>query len=95
MFGRPPSESTVRRTLDSLDETALRQIAKARKKVRRYVWGLLAGRPGGFPWLLVAGKLLTGWVVIDLDATLIAAQSDKQGAAVTFKKAMEPVRISV
>jgi hypothetical protein len=34
----------------------------------------------------VAGKLLTGWVVIDLDATLITAHSDKQGAAATFKK---------
>jgi hypothetical protein len=28
---------------------------------------------GGFAWLTVAGKLLTGWVVIDLDATLITA----------------------
>jgi hypothetical protein len=34
----------------------------------------------------VAGKLLTGWVVIDLDATLITAHSDKQGAAATFKR---------
>jgi hypothetical protein len=54
--------------------------------VRRHVWGLLALRPGGFPWLMVAGKLLTGWVVIDLDATLITAHSAKAGAAVTFKK---------
>jgi hypothetical protein len=50
------------------------------------VWDLLAGRPGGFPWLLVAGKLLTGWVVIDLDATLITAHGVKQGTAATFKK---------
>jgi hypothetical protein len=35
VFGQPPSESTLRRILDSLDETALRQVAKARKKVRR------------------------------------------------------------
>ncbi|MBN1630593.1 MAG: IS1380 family transposase, partial [Thermoleophilia bacterium] len=34
----------------------------------------------------VAGKLLTGWIVIDIDATLIAAHSAKTGAAVTFKK---------
>jgi hypothetical protein len=34
----------------------------------------------------VAGKLLTGWVIIDMDATLITAHSDKQGAAATFKK---------
>lgn len=36
--------------------------------------------------MCVAGKLLTGWEVIDLDATLITAHSDKQGAAATFKK---------
>ena len=34
----------------------------------------------------MAGKLLTGWVVIDMDATLITAHSDKTGAAVTFKR---------
>ncbi|MBS2967108.1 hypothetical protein KGA66_29010, partial [Actinocrinis puniceicyclus] len=36
-------------------------------------------------WLVVAGKLLTGWVVIDLDATIIESSSKKQGAAGTFK----------
>jgi hypothetical protein len=86
VFGDPPSDSTVRRTLDSLDEAALKRIAKARGKTRRRVWDLLAKRPGGFPWLCVAGKLLTGWVVIDLDATLIGAHSDKQGAAATFNR---------
>ncbi len=34
----------------------------------------------------MADKLLSGWLVIDLDATLITAHSDKQGAAATFKK---------
>jgi len=86
VFGDPPSESTVRRALDELDEAALCRIGKARAKVRARVWDLLARRPHGFPWLMVAGKLLTGWVVIDLDATLITAHSDKQGAAATFKK---------
>ncbi len=42
--------------------------------------------PAGFPWLAIAGKLLAGWLVIDLDATLITAHSDKEGAAPTFKK---------
>jgi hypothetical protein len=86
VFGVPPSDSTVRRTLDGLDEAGLKRIAKARARVRRRVWDLIARRPGGFPWLCVAGKLLSGWVVIDLDATLITAHSDKQGAAATFKK---------
>lgn len=36
-----------------------------------------ARRPGGFPWLTVAGKRLTGWTVIDLDATVITAASKR------------------
>ena len=86
VFGDPPSDSTIRRTLAALDEATLKQVAKARRKVRRRVWDLLANRPGGFPWLRVAGKLLSGWIVIDLDATLIGANSPKQGAAATFKR---------
>ncbi|KAB1920376.1 IS1380 family transposase, partial [Micromonospora sp. ALFpr18c] len=86
VFGDPPSDSTVRRCLTGLDPVTLGKIGKARATARRRVWDLIAGRPGGFPWLLVADKLLHGWIVIDLDATLITAHSDKQGAAVTFKK---------
>ena len=86
VFGDPPSEPTVRRALAGLDATALKRIGKARAKVRAHVWSLLARRAQGFPWLTVAGKLLSGWVVIDLDATLITAHSPKQGAAATFKK---------
>ena len=50
------------------------------------MWSLLHLRPGGFPWLVVAGKRLTGWIVIDLDATVITSASKKTGAAVTFKR---------
>ncbi|GAA1184503.1 hypothetical protein GCM10009664_58030 [Kitasatospora gansuensis] len=50
------------------------------------MWGLLALRPAGFPWLTVAGKRLTGWVVVDLDATIITSASKNAGAAATFKK---------
>jgi len=46
---------------------------------------LREGRAGS-GWLAVAGKLLAGWLVIDLDATLIhPRRSDKEGAAPTFK----------
>jgi hypothetical protein len=34
----------------------------------------------------VAGKRLAGWVVIDIDATIITSASDNAGTAVTFKK---------
>jgi hypothetical protein len=36
------------------------------------------------PWLTIAGKILAGWLVIDLDATLVTAHSDKEGAAPTW-----------
>jgi hypothetical protein len=67
-----------------LDETLLGRTATVRAQVRAHVWHLLALRPGGSPWLCVAGKLLTGWTVIDIDATLVTARSAKAGAAVTF-----------
>jgi hypothetical protein len=86
LFGSAASDSTVRRTLAALDETALARMAKVRARVRRHVWSLLHLRPGGFPWLSVAGKRLTGWIVIDLDATIITAASKKAGAPHTFKK---------
>jgi Transposase DDE domain group 1 len=86
LFGPPVSDSTTRRALDALDEVVLAKVAKARAKVRAHVWSLLHLRPGGFPWLVVAGKRLTGWIVIDLDATIITSASKKAGAAVTFKK---------
>ncbi|MEO3825429.1 IS1380 family transposase [Actinomadura sp. B10D3] len=86
VFGAPVSDSTIHRALAATDDELLARISRARAKVRRHVWSLLRLRPGGFPWLVVAGKRLTGWVVIDIDATLITAHSAKQGAAVTFKK---------
>ena len=64
----------------------LDKIARARARVRAHVWKLIAATPAGFPWLAIAGKLLTGWLVIDMDATLITASSDKEGAAPTWKK---------
>jgi hypothetical protein len=85
LFGVPPSDSTVRRTLQPFDAVLLARIAKARARVRARVWDLIAATTGGFPWLVVAGKVLTGWVVIDLDATVIESSSKKQGAAGTFK----------
>jgi hypothetical protein len=86
VFGPPPSDTTVRRTLELADEVTLRKVAKARAKVRARVWKLAAATAAGFPWLAIAGKVLTGWLVIDMDATLITAHSDKEGAAPTFKK---------
>jgi len=86
VLGAAPSDTTARRTLELADPRTLGRIAKARARVRAHVWGLIEAVPGGFPWLEIAGKTLTGWLVIDMDATLITAHSDKQGAAPTYKK---------
>ena len=60
-------------------------LARRRAAVRAHVWQLVCARPAGFPWLAIAGKVLAGWLVIDLDGTLITARSDKEGAAPTWK----------
>jgi hypothetical protein len=58
----------------------LEKIARARARFRAHVWEQIAQDPAGFPWLEIAGKILSGWLVIDMDATLITAYSDKEGA---------------
>jgi len=86
VFGAVPSDTTVRRTLELADPATLDKIARARAAVRARVWKLIEDTPCGFPWLVIAGKTLAGWLVIDLDATLVTAYSDKEGAAPTWKK---------
>jgi hypothetical protein len=68
----------------------LDRIARARARARAHVWTLIEGTAAGFPWLAIAGKTLAGWVVIDMDATLVTARSDKEGAAATWKKGYGP-----
>ncbi len=82
VLGAAPSGPTVRRALDLAGTPAsLDKIAGARAKARAHAWQLIEDTPAGFPWLAIAGKALTGWLVIDLDATLVTAHSDKEGAA--------------
>ena len=87
VLGDAPSGPTVRRAL-SLAGTARStdRIARARARARAHAWKLIEETPRGFPWLVIAGKTLTGWLVIDMDATLVTARSDKEGAAPTWKK---------
>jgi hypothetical protein len=42
-------------------------------RARAYAWQPVEDTRAGFPWLVIAGKALTGWLVIDLDATLVTA----------------------
>jgi Transposase DDE domain group 1 len=87
VLGDAPSGPTIRRTLDLAGTPAvLDRVARARAKARAHAWKLIEGTPAGFPWLVIAGKELAGWLVIDMDATLVTARSDKEGAAPTWKK---------
>jgi Transposase DDE domain group 1 len=87
VLGDAPSGPTVRRALDLAGAPAvLDRVARARAKAREHAWKLIEATPAGFPWLAIAGKTLTGWLVIDMDATLVTAHSDKEGAAPTWKK---------
>jgi hypothetical protein len=83
VLGDAPSGPTVRRALELADGTSmLERDARA----RAHVWELAEQTSSGFPWLAIAGKTLTGWLVIDMDGTLITAHSDKEGAAPTWQK---------
>jgi hypothetical protein len=59
----------------------LKRVEAARARVRRRVWGLLPALPAS----TVAGADLAGVVVLDVDATLVTAHSEKEHARPTFK----------
>jgi Transposase DDE domain group 1 len=71
LFGEVASTPTAWRTLDAIDADALQRIAVARAAARKRVW-----ETGADP----------GFYVIDFDATLITAHSEKEGAAATYKR---------
>ena len=76
VLGAAPSGPTVRRALELAGAPAmLDRIARARAKARAHAWN--ADRRQHAAGLPVAGqsrgKSLTGWVVIDMDATLVTA----------------------
>lgn len=73
------------RALAEVGEPQLTRINAAVTSFRRHWWGLLADRPSGFPWLGVAGRELTGVTVVDLDASIVLAASEKENAAATYK----------
>lgn len=73
LFGAVASDATAFRVIDAIarDEDLLRALRVARARAREHAWKL-----GAAPER----------VVIDIDATLISAHSEKQGAAGTFKR---------
>jgi Transposase DDE domain group 1 len=71
LFGDVASHATVWRTLDAVDTITLERIKIARAQARAKAW--TAGADPGF-------------YVIDIDATLVGAHSEKEQAAPTYKR---------
>lgn len=82
LFGSVASPPTVWRTLEAITGAGLARIATARARTRRRVWQLLGD---GVPASPAAGTDLGDTVVVDIDATLVTAHSEKEQAAPTFK----------
>jgi hypothetical protein len=83
LFGPVVSDPTVSRTIDALAgdvEAVLKAIDVARAAARARVWAL------GGEHAPDTGCDADSPLIIDLDATLVGAHSDKQGAAPTFKR---------
>jgi hypothetical protein len=78
LIGPVPSTPTVCRCLNEADALRVARIHQAVCRFRRLWWGMLAVRSEGFPWLQVVGRELTGTTVIDLDAFVVHASSDKK-----------------
>lgn len=83
VLGPVASPPTVWRSLDEVTPARLRKIATARARVRRHVWSLL---PQGVPASKVAGSDLADVIVLDVDATVVTAHSEKENATATFKR---------
>lgn len=86
VLGPVASPPTVWRTLDEVTPGRLRKIATARARARRHVWALLAATEEGIPASKVAGTDLGATVVLDVDATIVIAHSEKENASPTFKR---------
>lgn len=86
VLGPVASPPTAWRTLNEVTPSRLKKIAAARARVRRHVWTQLAATDDGIPASNVAGTDLGATVVLDVDATIVIAHSEKENASATFKK---------
>jgi hypothetical protein len=77
LFGEVASDPTVSRLIASLAvdaDRALAALRSARAAARERAWALQPPTPAG------------AWVNLDIDATLVQAHSEKEGAQPTFKR---------
>lgn len=71
LFGVVASDSTAWRVIDAIDSERLEAIRQARAGARRRAW---------------AAGAQPAEIVLDIDSTLVASHSDKEGAAPTYKR---------
>jgi hypothetical protein len=88
LLGPVASPPTVWRTLDEATPAMLIRVENARARARRHVWGLLPALPPS----KVAGADLGEVVVLDVDATLVTAHSEKEQAARRSRVALGFIR---
>ena len=92
MFGPVASDTTCWRVLDGIDAADLASIGAARAAAREVAWAQRGEATGAvLPASMVAGAPLLARdgrpvLVIDEDATLVIAHSEKDQAAATFKR---------
>ncbi len=84
VWGPVASPTTVWRTLEAINPATMKRIGRGRARIRRQMWAQL---PAGLPASPTAGTDLSGTVVMNVDATLITAHSEKESAAANFKGA--------
>lgn len=71
LFGTVASDPTAWRVLDTIDGRVLHDLAAVRAAARRWAW---------------QAGMRPGWIVLDVDSTLVEAHSEKEGAAPTYKR---------
>jgi len=85
LFGPVASDATVWRVLDGLDEAGLVRLRGARAAARELAWAQRADTRGGLPASRAGGWTVPG-LVIDIDASIVVAHSEKEQATPTWKK---------
>jgi hypothetical protein len=85
LFGPVASDPTAWRVLAGIDEAVLARLRGARAAAREVAWAQMAETRGRLPSATAAGMSVPG-LVLDIDATIVVAHSEKENATRTWKK---------
>ena len=85
LFGAVASDPTAWRALELVDTAALGRLRAARAAARDVAWAQLCETRGGLPASKAAGRDVPG-LVLDIDATIVIAHSEKEKAGATWKR---------